>query len=238
MDAEKIILNAEAKDGIITILEGTYMHPEKPLKIGISGTIDTVQEFLKKRLNCFKWLNAQCFINRENMSIKLIINETDKENIGVITGEIVPHPDFAKWKLNTGHAYNPIELSNFIKMNRSCFASKEIAMKLFAQLRDFKAKIDGICQQTSNAKGEQIEVIRSKAVEHNLPDSFTMEVPIFKGQKKQQFTVEINVNPDTLNCVLISPDAADLIQSFRDVVIDEQKKAIAELCPDLVIIEQ
>jgi len=76
-----------------------------------------------------------------------------------------------------------------------------------------------------------------QVVEGNQPPSFELCIPIFKGQPKVKFTVEIDIDPDSLQGTLVSPDAQDIMVETRDELMDEVIKGIAELCPDIPIIE-
>jgi subtilisin-like proprotein convertase family protein len=79
---------------------------------------------------------------------------------------------------------------------------------------------------------------KSQAVDSNIPESFYLEISIFKGQPKIKIQIEININADSLNCSLISPEANDYISDQKNQIIDEQIKKISELIPELCIIEQ
>jgi hypothetical protein len=235
MDVEKFSITTTGEK--VILLEGTYEHPIRPIAINYKGTIDAPLRFLEKRKDV-NLLKSVLLIDREKMEIKLILNESDKELKSSVIGEIEMVSDFTKWKINTGQSWDPISLGQFIKMNRGNFESRETAMNLYPKLRDFQAKINGECTQKAGDKNDSYEIMKRKAVDHNLPGGFTLFIPIFKGTGKKPLNVEIEVNPDSLQCYLISPDANEEIQEFKDSCIDIQKKAIAELCPDLVIIEQ
>lgn len=235
---EEVKVKIETNNDKVVILTGEFEHPKKPLAIKLSGTIDAVLRFLEKRKDEINLKTAHVLISRENFEINLFFNESNPETFSHIKGEIEETNDFKKFKINTGQSWEPVTLSQFIKMNRGCFESKETAMALYLKLRDFQAKVNGECTKKAGASNESYEILKRNAVDHNLPGGFALYVPIFKGTDKKVINVEIEVNPDSLQCYLISPDANDEIALFKDSVIDEQKTAIAELCPDLVIIEQ
>jgi hypothetical protein len=177
-------------------------------------------------------------VNREKMSITLVINEDDSLTRGKVVGKLELHPDFKKFKINSGETWNPFDLSDLIKMNRSFFSSKEVAMKLVSQLRDFKAKVNKITDAFKDDKANY-EVRKAQAVESNLPDMFSINLPIFKGQSKQNIPIEINIHPESLACQLCSPDANDLASEFKDSAIDSQlERLIDNGITGLVIIEE
>jgi hypothetical protein len=172
------------------------------------------------------------------MTITLIINEDDPLTIGKISGKLELHPDFKKFKINSGETWTSFDLSDLIKMNRYFFSSKEIAMKLVSQLRNFKAKVNKQMDAFKDDKAN-FNIKMAQAVESNLPDTFSLIMPIFKGQAKQIVPVEINIHPESLSCQLCSPEANDLASDFKDLAINGQLKRIIDCeITGLVIIEE
>ena len=129
-----------------------------------------------------------------------------------------------------------LEMSDLIRMNRTYFTEKNIASELVSIMRNFKAKVTNDIESSDDKKGN-VSQVRRQAVESNLPPSFMLNIPIFKGQPKQTFAVEIDIDPDTLQATLVSPDAQDLIVEQHDKLIDEVLDTIGQLCPDIPVIE-
>lgn len=69
-------------------------------------------------------------------------------------------------------------------------------MKLVTDLQNFKAKVDKEIEQSNNNRGDR-RILINQAVEHNLPEAFTLILPIFKGTAKQTIAVEVYVNRPT-----------------------------------------
>jgi len=232
------------KEVVITHRAG--LDEERPHNVTILGNIDSVFNWLVKRLdidvlfagNRVNQSVSHVIINRDKMSIGLVFNETDPLKMGEIIGELEEHPEFKKWNINTGENWNHDELAEFIKMNRSSFKSKQEAIKLSAELKTLKIKVDKEVEASSDNRGNVKVMLAQKVVDSSIPKSFRLTVPVFKGQEKQEFEVEIYVNPNNYQVTLISPDAADIISELRDSVIDEQKRNIEDIAPDLVIIER
>ena len=76
-----------------------------------------------------------------------------------------------------------------------------------------------------------------QVVQHNIPESFKLTLPIFNGTDPQEIEVEINVDADDLSCTLISPHAKDLIEQMRNEKIDDVIKRVKAACPCIVVIE-
>lgn len=220
----------------LVVREGAAIKAVEPRQITITGTIEAPFKYLNKKLSGLVLLLCTLFVNRDAGTITL---ETDVElpTFGTIKGVLEFHPDFQKWDINTGEQITPHELAEKIKMNRSCFKSKEVAMNLVKDLRNFKAKVDKELEAFKDDRANY-NIKKSQTVDTNIPAAFQLVVPIYKGRPKETIQVEININADNLMCSLISPEANDFISDFKDKIIDEQLKLIEEIAPDLAVIEQ
>jgi len=213
----------------------------KPLKL--TCNIDAVFRYLEKQKGTIsliagegKTLNANIEVDRENMTIKLYVDPKGQSPDSVWS-KLEYHEDFLKFKINTGEEFTTYGLAELFKMNRSCFQDRDTAMKLVKDLRTFKAKIDKEVEKVIDDRANY-SLKKSQAVDSNIPESFYLEISIFKGQPKIKIQIEININADSLNCSLISPEANDYISDQKNQIIDEQIKKISELIPELCIIEQ
>jgi hypothetical protein len=144
--------------------------------------------------------------------------------------------EYLRFGINEGKYITGLELSDLIRMNRSCFESKQKAMELVTIMRNFKAKVTTQIEASDDKKGNRTALVR-QVVEGNQPPSFELFIPIFKGQPKQTFTVEIDIDPDTLQATLVSPDAQDIIAETSDQLIDEVLAGMERICPEIPIIE-
>lgn len=129
------------------------------------------------------------------------------------------------------------DMADRIKQLRTYFETQQDAMKLVTELRNFKAKIDKELELSDDKRGNQ-KIMRAQTVESNLPKSFNVNMPIFKGAEKRTFEVEVEINPNDLSCTLVSPDAHDIVVQERDNQMDAVLGRIAEAAPNIVIIEQ
>ena len=245
------IYNISGEVKKVTISHKKELDEQKPLKINVAGNIDSPAKWLEKRIidvnshnplskvaNNVEQLASHIVINRDLKEIKLVFNETDPLYQGEVAGKLEEHPDFKKWKINTGESWNHEELSEFIKMNRNCFKSKQDAMKLSGELKTLKVKVDKEVEASNDNRGNVRAMLAQNVVESSIPKTFKLVVPVFKGQSIQEFEIEIYVNPNNFQVTLVSPDASDIIAEVRDTIFDEQKKRITEVAPLIVIIEQ
>jgi len=229
-------INIEKEEGRVFIYEGAAPVIQNPNIIGITGTIDAPQRWLEKRTSEIAPLNAHILVDREKLTITL--NMEDKNAFGdSITGKAEFHPAFVRFGINNGNYKTPQEMAQLFKMNRSHFENQGAAMKLVTELQNFKAKIASEIEKSDNNRGDKRE-LQAQKVNSNLPEGFNLCLPIFKGQKKTTIAVEVYINPNDLTCTLVSPDANDQIESFRDSMIDNVLDGIKAISPEIVIIEQ
>ncbi|UWD55906.1 MAG: protein of unknown function DUF2303 [Bacteriophage sp.] len=216
------------------------LDPKAPVKTKLNGVIGAVVEYLTKRINTEQFAQKDCHIlvNRENIEITLIINEADEYKRGEIVGKLGYNPKFVEFGINGGKVWTPTELGMFIKMNRAFFADRAENMKLVSCLMNFTAdvnnKIDRAVKENGNRTDNFAQVVNS-----NLPESFTIQMPIFKGMQPETIEVETfaQVNGREVAFILLSPGAQATLEDLRDKVIDEQLKQIREIAPEIAIIE-
>ena len=216
------------------------LEPKAPVKTDLSGVIGAVVEYLAKRINTgqFEQKNCHILVNRDKVEITLITNEADEYTRGKVVGKLAYNPKFVEFGINSGKVWTPTELGLFIKMNRAFFADRMENMKLVSSLMNFTAdvnnKIDRAVKENGNRTDNFAQVVNS-----NLPESFTVQMPIFKGLPSESIEVETfaQVNGREVSFVLLSPGAQATLEDIRDKVLDEELADIREIAPEIAIIE-
>lgn len=231
----KMLAQATILNGGIEIRTGEAPKVYDPTPVEILGIIDSPLRWLEKRKDLID--RDKCFISvcRDSMSIALFINERDNFSDS-IQGQLLLSEEYKRFGINEGKYITGLELSDLIRMNRTCFESKNKAMELVTIMRNFKATVTSQIEASDDKKGN-VSQLRRQTVEGNQPPSFELNIPIFKGQPRQTFTVEIDIDPETLQATLVSPDAQDLIVENRDRLMDYILHQISDLCPEIPIIE-
>jgi len=232
---ENVINLVNYKGSELVIREGKASDPINPVNVLIEGNIDSPLWWLKKKLSVINIVLCHLLVDREKGVMSLYVDDKGPAT-DCIKGRLDLHPDFVKFGINTGAQIDSHTLAEKIKMYRSCFKDKSTAMKLVSDLRNFTAKINKELEAIKDDRANY-SLKKSQIVDTNLPDSFILVVPVFKGEKKQEIKIEINIDANTLNCSLISPDANDYISEFKDSIIDEQIEKILAIQPGLTIIE-
>lgn len=151
--------------------------------------------------------------------IKLIESQNDPMS-STIVGQLVGSPDLALFNLNGTSRFTRKELFNLLRRNRRFFADRsehEVLLKLIA---DWKMKSSVDVRDGSDNRGS-VEKLFSRATEHNLPEGFDLEMPIFVGEMPQKFHVELcmEVNNDSATFWLECPDFYSLVDSHTASIL-------------------
>lgn len=232
---EGMITQLPANCGEVVIREGKALPIHEPVKVDIAGTIDAPLRFIEKRKDILNHDTCHILVERERRIIALQCSENNYFG-SRIAGTLELSPEFQKLNINSGEYLTHFEMAELFKMNRSLFENKSVAMRLVSDLQNFKAKVDKEVEESNNNRGDR-RLLYSQAVQHNLPESFKLNIPLFKGQPKITIEVEVYIEPNNFNCTLISAEANDIINEGRDEIMDEVLRQIQELTPNIVIIE-
>lgn len=213
------------------------LEPKEPQPINITGTIESPLRWLEKRVNLIDQKQANVAVNRDEMSISLVDKETDFYN-NAVKGELKPSKEMVEFGINTDKKWEPIKLSQFLKMHRAFFTDKSQNMMLVSTLKNFKAKVNQDIERSKEENGSKTDNY-SQVVDSNLPKSFKLFIPLFKGFACEEIEVEIYADVDgrDVSLSLVSAGANEAIEEYKNKVIDEQLEAIRQIAPDIVIIE-
>lgn len=216
------------------------LEQKPPVQTNLEGTIGSVAEYLAKRLNKgqFQQENCHILVDRENIRITLVINEALPYHRGTVSGHLSWNPKFTEFGINRGKKWTPSELGMYIKMNRTFFADRKTNMELVTTLMNFTATVNNKIDRAVAENGNRIDNF-AQVVNSNLPASFTIQMPIFKGMPAETIEVETfaQVNGRDVAFVLLSPGAQATLEDLRNKVIDEELSKICSLAPDIAIIE-
>lgn len=231
--AKQIMGDSATKEYIIR--KGEAMPVKEPTPVNIKAQIDAPARWLEKRVTEIDQKKAHVGVDREKFFIILVTEETSAYS-NTIKGQLELSEEMKRFGINNGEYISAFEMADLIKKNRSYFESTTVSMKLLSELRNFKAKVDKEIEASDDKRGNR-RILAAQVVESNLPDSFKIEIPVFKGQPRRTIAVEVEVNPDNLSCTLVSPEANDIVQTERDSIMNEVLSRIETAAPEIVIIE-
>ena len=246
---QKIIINVNNPEDIKTPIEVILregaapkaveqLPTKEPLSCDLDGIITTPANWLEKRIKDVELSKAYLVVDREGMQIALVVNETDYYNKRIIKGSVEFSEIFESFRINQEKGWLPEKLGQFIRLNRSAFADTSVAAELVTKLRKFNADVKVKLEKSNESNGSR-SIVYDQQVTSSLPTEFTINIPLFKGDSKGQFTVEIDHYVDGADCfiVLVSPSANDAVEKFRDTILDREIERFKQFAPELVIID-
>ncbi len=234
----KIDSPLQEKGVVVTILEGNSraeLPLIKPNKVHLCGTIKAPAQFYAKRKDLHDKNKCHVIFNKQVGVIVLIIDENFENDNYKIVGELKKNDELAKFEINSGKTFDPKDLLHILKFNRVHFSDKAENAKICAALLGFKAKVTQAFENVDDLRGDAKQGLETK-IEHELQQSFMLNIPLFKGEKKNSFKVDICLQVRSGNVVvyLESVELKDLEMSMIDGIIDDQLSNFEEI----VCIEQ
>ena len=222
----------ESKETVIRF--GDALPLKEPKAVSISGTIDAPARWVEKRKDDIVSADSHVLVDRDRMTITLNIDE-NSAYMDQIVGTLTISTEMHEFGINTGEYMSCFDMADRIKQLRTYFETQQEAMKLVTELRSFKAKIDKEMELSDDKRGNRREML-SQAVDSNLPKSFNVVVPIFKGQEKQTLEVEVEINEPDPTPTLVSPSVDDAMTEPANATIDSELDHIESLYKEIVII--
>lgn len=209
----------------------------EPIPVDITGTIESPLRWLEKRIGLIDQKQANITVDRDEMKISFVDKENDYYNNGVC-GVLRTSKEMKEFGINTDKKWEPVKLSQFLKMHRAFFPDKSQNMLLVSTLKNFKAKVNQDIERSKEENGSRVDNY-SQFVDSNLPASFKLNIPLFKGFACEEIEVEIYADVDgrDVSLSLVSAGANEAIEEYKNRVIDEQIEKIKAIAPDVVIIE-
>lgn len=231
----KVTVENGVKELILRQGEASKIHQPGDVHVGVV-TISAIVEFLtKKDITEEGILDSALKFSYDKLKMELHYRISEA-NTYRIESKIILNPDLTQFEINSGKRYSPFGLSDFIKMNRHLFESKSIAMELVSVLRNIKASVNKAIEANKDERGNRRALI-DQVVQTNIPESFNIELPVFKGQPKMIIPVEVVIDED-LECMLMSPDLKQIIAEQSELLIGAELDKIKELHPQLRIYQE
>lgn len=215
--------------------QGKALELKEPVKLVVDGDINAVIDYLETRHETFDHKKSVILFDRSNLTIKFIESQNDFYSTE-IKASLKYNPKFLEFRINTGEYQAPQKLSEFYKMNRSCFFDISDAGILAGQLKNINAKISKEVDKQNDNRGN-IRDLKATTAETNVAKTFKLNIPVFKGLDKQVLEVELYFDPDSLNFACVSPMVNDSIEQYKETVFNDLKKHIKGLYKEITIIE-
>jgi hypothetical protein len=234
---------------------------KEPNKINLEGDIRTVKAFLDKRkaqsgqfsqefsqefhvdttgpqagccpgLQRVKTCRAVVIADKEKGTIQL---QLDPENFygALVTGTLEESSELDIFSVNKQQTFSREALIQLIRFNRIYFPDQTEHAALLVAFTKFSAKTYIELEKENDTRGNASGLFK-KVVNSNVPLNFKLRMPIYKGQPKETFTVDICIET-TAHGVLFYLESVDLkerLELRKDEIFIEQLEA----CTDFPII--
>lgn len=241
-DNQPIVVNLPEGQNTLTLMQGTapkQLDQKAPEKFYVVGTIDAPLEFLKHRVGDIDQHKAHIIVKRDDLIITLVFNEDDPYTKGTVVGALGTSTIFQSFGINTDKQWEPEQLGQFLKLNRTYFVSREENMKVVNALKTFDAKVNQTVQRETKENGNKAFSFR-QAVDSNIPESFKLCLPVLSGGQSVEIDVETYATIDGahVSISLQSPGANDIVEDIRSNYITGIVEKLRQVAPEIVIIEQ
>jgi hypothetical protein len=187
-------LHIKMEDGGDTLIvrEGHAAELIEPCSFEYLGNLGTVANWLKTKSDDVDLLRAIVAVDYERAEMSLTLNngQENQRLKSKVHGRLTPHPDLDAFRINTGRAWELKDLANLCKFNRRYFVSVEQNMKLVTGLMQFKAAVTRDIEKAQDDRGNHRR-LDDKRVHTDLPEVFTLKMPLFKNEAPVDFDVEV-----------------------------------------------
>lgn len=236
----------ETPEGDFVIRQGKAADEVLPVKIELKGDIHSVSNFLSVRMGDagigreFQEVNlseAIVKVNKKDRTITLDLTPNNPYST-VITAKLELSDELLSFGISTGSGgkeYTREALVKMLRFSKIYFPDKERHEELLNAYMAFKATTQAEINQASDNKGNKAMSF-VKDVKTNLPTEFILFLPVFKGERRQRFRVEIcyDVTDGGARFWFESVELAEMMQEQQENIFDEELKA----CEGFVIINQ
>lgn len=238
---ESFIINDTTKE--VVIIHKQALSESCCPNLSIKGAIHAPREWLikKYKVGCENEYNpksvgstpitkdSHIIVNRDEKSITLFQNVSDPYTTRKVEGSLKFTKAYEAWEINSMKYRSNKNLAEFIKMNRSCFESREVADKLVYNLLNLKVKVDKERESSTDNKGSMAEAISQRVISSTIPETIIVNMRIFTGQEPVTFKIELYVHPSTFDVCLISPEAKEIEDAVVNTAIDNELELISEI---------
>lgn len=235
MDSIKKIITQPNDRGEIIIREGEAPPVDVPKKISITGDINTVGEYFKKRketsdasLQAINKDRVVIYTDKKNRVITAHLDPESEKGVE-IKGVLEFSDEIKPFFINQPKTFKKDEIVKLLRFNRLAFDSQEQYNAILLAYQSFTAKTATDMKQEADTRGNKANNF-SKQVETNVPENFILNIPIFKGQTSERFRVEIafDATDASVQFWFESTELNELIQVKTDVIFNEQLKGLQD----------
>lgn len=235
---EKVDVNIQPLGNILELRTGAALPLKEPLALIYPGNIKSVKAYLDKHKdagvqdkNFIDPHNAVIAVNKEDMTIKLLVDPQSVYGT-VITGKIDESEELKAWGISIGGSnvtmYNREQLVKMLRFGKIYFPNKQNYQALLDAYMKFAANVNTKMSASDDTRGNKAANMEKKVDLTGLPESFVLELPIYKGENKIQFTVDICCEATDANVKFWfeSVELRELLEKERDRILEDELKGL------------
>lgn len=232
----------------VVIRHGEALPLREPKAIAISGDITTVRKFIEKRLPAFSEQepanNTQLqtvFTNRsivvvdkEAMTIELLLDPESPYG-GKVLGSLLLTEDIKNFGINTNKVYSREDVVKLLRFNKRFFSSSEVYAELMKAFSAFTGNVRVKSTESSDNRANR-DIALKVISESNIPTTFVLSIPVFKGVPALSFVTEICYDYSDSSFIFWfeSPELKEQIEAQKEQIFINELEA----CKDLVIVNK
>ena len=207
---------------------------EKPIlnkcPINIVGNSGTVAAFIHVRKELLNPTNCNIDVNLQTGEIALEVNEKRENNTesDIVKSIMKRNSRIEKLTLNTNMSYTPKALFALLRNFKHFAVNAADFGVVLNELALFKAKKTAEINDANDRRGSTNKG-RVQNVEHSIPESFVLNMPII-SKEKVNFTVLIEIDEDGEKFLLFSEDLVEKQEAQMEKEIATELKAIGDFC--------
>lgn len=226
----KTEINVNTHDGVLTIREGQALPLKEPNKIVLEGDINSVGEFLEKRTKetdgfssqIIEPIQAVVITDKEAGTIEL---QLDPENFygTIVKGTLEESKELGIFQINQERELSREDLIKLFRFNRIHFSDPLKADALIKSLQKFSGSAYVDLVKEDDTRGN-LKIGVDKRVKTGIPESFELNIPIYKGQPKERIEVEIclDITGTRVSFWFESVQLVELLEQRKDEIFAKQ----------------
>lgn len=238
---ENLNVKIDSVGSTLTVLQGETLPLKHPKKISLSGNINAVKEFLTKRtaingaiLQKVDKSSAVIVVDEDKLTISLHLDPENQDGTEIV-GKLEFTEYLKQFCINENKTFTQTELVKILRFSKQLFETpdKHEALLKAYQSFDFSVAIKAAAE--ADQRGSKSNSLQ-KIVTTNLPQDFILSLPLFKGQERESFRVEIcyDTTDASIKFWFESPELKGLVDQRKIEIFKEELKTFQ----DLVIIRK
>lgn len=234
----KILINPQGDK--LTILNGNALELKHPERLSVVGQIESVRKYLDARRgsllssDSLQFINkdlAVIYINEDEGTISLSVDPNNPFST-TVKGELKVNPELASFQINKSHRFTRETFLDLITFRRRFFDSVADWDNLKTKFQRLKVSSSAEIEQGSDKRGNRENTFKKEVNSDEVPASFKLNMPIFKGQPSRSFQVDIcvDVTDAGVKFFLESNDLVELADADKKKIISDQLQGYLDYC--------